>query len=460
MAGDDTDDTDDPGGDAVDPTSGTTAGADAFPPVVAELPALHDLLSVARQVDELALQLVERCSVAIDDPTIAAVTGQPVDAWLAFEARQTGLDRRLLLRAARLLDRLPALSRAVRDRALSWTQLRGVTLQLHGLPRELDDEVDVFLAGAIPALVGTDPDTLVTQVRRAVAELEAERRTRLASADTDDVPRNRLTLQPRLDGSGGELHGELDAVGLAIVDAATAPTRSQLSHEGGVSAARADNLVRRLAQPTRPAPTRPPVRLLLRMELDALLGERALPADLLTTLVGGRLTLASDQAQQVLDAHGASLRTVVVDGGRVLGVGRSTRVPPGWLREVLSAVHDTCSSPGCSRSARTCDADHAVPWLPDSDDTAGGTTDVTNLAPLCPSTNRDKEAAGWTAEQDDEGARRWHHLRSGIRVRTVPATWRPPGWRGRRRRAREGPPPAPPPTTGAGGGASAEDDPF
>jgi hypothetical protein len=429
-----------PGVGSTEPAVTTVTGP--LPPVVSELPELAHVLRVARHIDTLCLHLVRRLAALLDDSLVEHTTGQSVEAWLGWQAGHTGLDRRLLERAARLLLRLPSLARAVRDRQLSWPQLRGLAIGLRQLPAELDAELDAFLAGAIPTLVGTDPDTLVDHTRRALDELRAEREP----AAPTRVP-NRLSVQPWLDGTGGVLHGELDATGLAIVDAATAPDRDQLDHPGGIAGARADNLVHRLGSatddvgvdPSDACPGLPPVRLLLRMDLDTLLGDRALPTDVLTTLVGGKLTLTSDHARRLLDARGASVRTVVVDGGRVLGVGRTSRIPPAWIRDVLSAVHDTCTAPGCNRSARTCDTDHATPWQSFRPHEHGGPTDVDNLAPLCPPTNRGKESEGWRTTQTADGSRTWHHPRSGITIRTVPATWEPPGWRDHRTRTRSRP---------------------
>ncbi len=444
-----------------------TSVAGGLPPVVAELPRLHRLLRLASEIDRLALGLVEQLAALAEDDQVAMVTGQSVEAWLGWQAGHTRMDRRLLQRAARLLVRLPSLASAVSARQVSWPQLRGLAIELRELPVELDTELDAWLGEAIPALVGVDPDTLVRLARKALDELREQLHPETVDAPVD----NRLVLQPRLDGTGGSLHGDLDAVGLAIVDAATAPTRDQL--DLGVASARADNLLTRLAAPHPPdndtgtgagatldgagetgedgqaGPTGraggdrqdgqagghgrralPPVKLLLRAELDTLLGHHAAPAQLLTTLSGGSLRLPAAQARRLVDTVGGQLRTILVEQGAVLGVGRATPVTPGWLTDTLAALHDTCSEPGCRRAVTTCDTDHATPWHPVAPGEPAGTTDLANLAPLCPPTNRGKEAAGWKVTQTAAGTRSWHHPRSGITIRTVPATWRPPGWRG------------------------------
>ncbi len=170
-----------------------------------------------------------------------------------------------------------------------------------------------------------------------------------------------------------------------------------------------------------------PPKLLVRLPFDALV-DPAVPAELLTGLVGGRLKLTSAAARRLIDRRGALLRTVVVDDdGTVLGVGRATRRPPGWLTDVVAAVHDTCTGPGCDRPARGADIDHARPWWPARPDGRPGHTDVDNLGPLCAATNRDKEAAGWQTIQTAAGVRTWRHPRSGLTTTTIPSTWRPTG---------------------------------
>jgi hypothetical protein len=447
-------------GPAVEP-EGPDEGPPFGLPVLDELPELAALLDDLDRADRATLAAIVGLARLLDDHRIPVVSGVGLEQWIAIVSRHTRLDRRLLLTTARLLHRFPALQEAADGRTLSWPQLRGLALLLRDAPRVLDAQVDGLLARLLPHLEGADPDTVIEHVRRATAEWQAQ----LAPAPETPAS-NQLHLQPRLDGTGGRVHGDLDALGLAIVDEATAPTRGQLDHPGGTRGARADNLLARLthscvpdvetdgpgaagathdpgglpaedgdgvdddhdAGDTGAAAGRalPPVKLLLRWEFDDLLDASRAPADLLTRLTGGSLRLTSTAARRLLDIRGAELRTVIVDDGRVLGVGRATRVPPGWLRDLTLAVHDTCAGPLCDRPARTAQLDHARPWHPTSPDEVPGRTDAPNIAPLCGSTNRAKEAAGWRARQHPDGRRRWTHAASGLEVTTVPARWRPP----------------------------------
>jgi hypothetical protein len=299
---------------------------------------------------------------------------------------------------------------------------------------------------------------LVGQLADAVDELDP---ADLAARERDASAGRFLALQPTLDGTGGKVTAQLGAVGLALVDAATAPSIDQIVAAGGVGAARADLLVARLAggacehdgdghldragdvgdagaragdraaeegadDPSPCLDRLAPPKLLLRLRFESLL-DPAVPAELLTSLVGGRLKLTAAAARRLADERGALLRTVVVDDtGAVLGVGRATRRPPGWLEDATLAVHETCSGPGCDGPATTGQFDHASPWWPVRPGDVPGRTDVGEVGPLCGATNRAKEAAGWQVAQTDSGVRTWHHPRSGLTTTTVPSTWRPP----------------------------------
>lgn len=461
--------------DAAEAPGTTRAGAAPFKfPVLAEVPALASVLERLAAADEAMLAAVAALADLLATDDVESTTGVGIDHWLAAVASQTRMDRRLLVRTCRLLHRLPALDAAVRSGRLSFAQLRGLGLALRTAPTELDGDLDRLLGAVLDGLglmERPDPDVLVRQVADALDEL---RHDDLAEREQDATDRRYLAIQPSLDGTGGRFNGELDAAGLALLDAATTPPTDLLDHPGGYGAARADTLLARLAGADAEAAgpddagddgdgeSAPrwrerlePPKLLLRLPFDALLDER-IPADLLTTLLGGRLRATSTAARRLIDERGADLRTVVVDDdGTAIGVGRASRRPPGWLSDVIDAVHDTCTEPGCARPARGADADHAVPWWPTRPDEAAGTTDIDNVGPLCPRTNREKEAAGWRVTQTGGGIRTWHHPRSGLTTTTVPATWRAPDDPRRRHlRAAHRPRPRPAPPGADASGAS------
>jgi hypothetical protein len=216
-------------------------------PVLAELPELAAVLEDLTAADDRLLAAVAGLADLLRSDTVETTTGVGVEHWLAAVATVTRMDRRLLLQACRLLHRLPTLDTAVRQRRVSFAQLRGLTLALRSASPELDAPLDRLLASLLDGL-GTldrpDPDVLVRQVTDALDELDPRD---LAERERDAAAGRYLALQPRLDGTGGRFNGDLDAPGLALLDAATTPPPELRDGSGGYGAARADTLLARLA---------------------------------------------------------------------------------------------------------------------------------------------------------------------------------------------------------------------
>ena len=426
-------------------------------PVLAEVPELGQVLAAARAVDRLVAQLLSGLLTLTEHDLAEAATGVAIDQWLAVAVGRTHADRRMLLTACEVLRRLPTLRAAfLVDATVSWAQVRAVVLRVVRTPRHLDDGIDQAVADALrPGGAPTDPDDLVHVVGMAVTAQES---AAAPSPEPAREPEEFLALQPRLDGTGGQVFGDFGAVNFATLDAALAPP-SPTDHDrgrdgdpadadtgldpagapadggrgtarpgrwdhAGVGRARATRLIDLLTGTAVDtdgggrAANRP--QLLIRVDLSTLLDRDQLPGDLLTTLTGGRMWADAGTIRRLVHERGADLRTVVLDDtGAVLGVGRRTRVAPDWLADAVLAGHSTCSAPTCRTSARVCDLDHARPWWP-PDGGAGGHTDVANLAPVCAHHNRSKEREGWRAEQSTDGTRTWYHPRSGLTVRTLP----------------------------------------
>jgi hypothetical protein len=426
-------------------------------PVLAEVPELAAVLEDLVAVDRILARALEGIIRLQDQAVSESATGLPLERWLAAIARRTGSDRRMLATAATACRRLPSLRTAFGRGRLSWAQVRTVALKIERLPRRLDDRVDAAVADALDAAPDTDPDALVRVIGWHLQTIDAEHATNQASAGEPQA--DWLAMQPRLDATGGEVHGDFGAEGFALLDAAlNTATPSVGRQRDGIGAdvdpetsrAGARHFARqraeRLKQLCRTGTTVsgpdggpdgaadgagsdpdgglsdiPGNQTLLRADLDTILSR--MPAALLTRLTGGRLHVDASTASRLMDTYGTRLRVVLVDHGRIVGIGRASRQPPGWLAEATLALHDTCTEPGCHVAARTCDLDHARPW---ADRDRPGRTDTDQLAPLCPTANHDKEAAGWHVTQQPDGTRTWTHPRTGLTTTTLPATWRPP----------------------------------
>lgn len=428
-----------------------------------DAPRLAALLDDVAAIDALQARVVDGLGELIASGEVEAATGLPVETWLLV-AGVTRSDRRMLATAVTQLGRLPAVAAAFAHGTLTWPQVRTVCLAVSRLSVADAQEADQVLAPLLAAQAQADPDELGQLVDDLVAALAPDEVTR----DVEEAQRSSfVAFQPRLDGTGAQVYGDLDGVGFGLVAAAldagmplagrgrdhigqTADPVSRRQTARAAGAHRADRLVqlasddlaRRTGTPIdrnlplaadaadghteaeggavdRTRSISPQVTLLL--TVDQLLGDDRLPVEMLTTATGGRLKVSSGTARRWMDQAGGSLRGIVLDEtGRALGVGRRQRFATGWVREAIEATHATCAAPGCTVAVRVCDVDHHDGW---DDGTGGrrGRTDLDELGPLCRTCHGAKDR-GWTIEVADDGRRRWVHPRTGITVHTTPRT--------------------------------------
>ncbi|WP_327013501.1 DUF222 domain-containing protein [Cryobacterium sp. GrIS_2_6] len=87
--------------------------------------------------------------------------------------------------------------------------------------------------------------------------------------------------------------------------------------------------------------------------------------------------------------------------GVVLSMGRDTYKPPAALKKWLEVRDETCTFPGCRRSAKRSDLDHSIEWQ------HGGETDAMNLAHLCPYHHAVKSYTRWSPKHLGDGRIEW-----------------------------------------------------
>jgi hypothetical protein len=87
-----------------------------------------------------------------------------------------------------------------------------------------------------------------------------------------------------------------------------------------------------------------------------------------------------------------------------VGVGRTTRTIPPWLKRLIQARDRGCRFPGCRRT-RWTQIHHIVHWAD------GGPTDLDNLITLCGFHHRLIHEHGWTISGNPNGTITWHHPR-------------------------------------------------
>lgn len=155
--------------------------------------------------------------------------------------------------------------------------------------------------------------------------------------------------------------------------------------------------------------------LLLLANADSLLDASQTPGWLLTALAGGRMKVSAAYARRLIAERGCDLRTVVLDEvGEVVGVGRRTRKPPGWLRDAIVARDRGDTAPGSDTAARLCDLDHVQSWE------SGGPTDVDNLSLVGRRMHTHKTEGRWEATRSRDGTITWRHRRTGFAVARPP----------------------------------------
>jgi hypothetical protein len=93
--------------------------------------------------------------------------------------------------------------------------------------------------------------------------------------------------------------------------------------------------------------------------------------------------------------HAHSFTRILTDPatGTVLSYGRKRYKPPTDLDELIRLTHTECTFPTPCTPSSEADLDHTIAW------TDGGTTDYTNLSPLCTSHHKVKHHTEWSITQ-------------------------------------------------------------
>jgi hypothetical protein len=344
-------------------------------------------------------------------------------------------DISLAAQAGRYAVTFPVLAPLWADGLMSASQVRAI-----------GDEVSVFPGGVQAAVVDdlAAKATFMTdrQLRYEARQLRNERFPGLGDRDADKADRKTfLSIYPDEDVYG--IRGRLTAEGAGwlktVLDALTSViatddyrTFAERQADALVTMCRqyaSSEVIPRLAMAT------PKVIVLTTAEDLLAIAADAAPADLPVTTFGDRLdpittrrmlsdaeivpVLAdggSDQtlAEVALDAATAervkvrardvekrrkrrgaprgappTLLRLLMTPVRPLALGRSVRIVPGWLRDVVSLRDVHCTVDGCEVPAHRCEVHHVQPWA------LGGNTDIDNLALLCVRHHRTVERGRW-----------------------------------------------------------------
>ncbi len=189
--------------------------AGELPGLVAS-PALAELLANLEAADRANARVTALLGDLHASGEVEGATGVSLEMWLLW-AGATGSDRRMLTTSAVQLGRLPAVREGFDRGILSWGQVRTLCLLAERLSSDDAAEFDLTLAPTIERYAGTDADAVLSVARQIVDRL----RDQEAVDEVERAERGSfLSFQPRIDGTGAQVFGDLDGLGYGLVSAA------------------------------------------------------------------------------------------------------------------------------------------------------------------------------------------------------------------------------------------------
>lgn len=283
----------------------------------------------------------------------------------------------------------------LRIRNATARQLVGVSRRLVDLPflsarfacGDLSlDQVDAISTMATPE---TEEELIDEALRLSNHELDRKVRRNAPPSQDDERTiweRRRLVRQWNLDESELKLWGNLPAAEGQILDQAIdhmvdgIPVNPETGTFDSLETRSADALVE-LAATSGGGGSSPP-RMTIFADLDALSTED----EGVSELESG--ALVPNETARRLSCDGV-VETVITKENHVVGVGRSRRTIPGWLRRLVYVrAGGCCQYPGCS-NRRWLQVHHKQHWVD------GGATDLENLIVLCGFHHRFVHEHGW-----------------------------------------------------------------
>ncbi len=298
--------------------------------------------------------------------------------WLVFRHGMTRFSARETVRVAEAIADLPAITHAFEVARISWDQLRAVT---EFATPETDERL-------VERIVGLSP-----------SDIRALQRVTTKESEEEQVHRKR-SLRSWWDPVAPKLHieGEFpEAEGSVLLEALHRAARERkLDPETGDpmmdDVAMADALLAMGSKFLGADSGAHRAHLLVITDLETLLA-----ADGEGAMLGNGKPLSNATLRRL--ACDARLQLAVRRSDRgAVGIGRTSRSIPGWLRKLVTARDEGCRFPRCHRR-RWVHVHHIVHWID------GGPTDLDNLVTLCGFHHRLIHNAGWKISGDPQ-----HHI--------------------------------------------------
>ena len=299
-----------------------------------------------------------------------------VTDWLVFRHGMTRFSAREMVRVAEAIAELPAITQAFETARISWDQLRAVT---EFATPETDEQL-------VERIVGLSP-----------ADIRALQRVETTEPEEEQAHRER-SLRWWWDPFTPKLHLEAElpeAEGSVLLEALRRAARERkLDPETGDpmmgDVAMADALLAMGSKYLGADSDADRAHLLVVTDIETLLGADGDGA----MLVNGRPVSSATLRRLACDAR---IQLAVRESDRgVVGIGRTSRSIPGWLRKLVMARDNGCRFPRCHRR-NWVHVHHIVHWI------HGGPTDLDNLVTLCGFHHRLIHNSGWRISGDPQG---------------------------------------------------------
>ncbi len=194
---------------------------------------LADLSSALRDMQQATAKAVDLAGKVQRAGVVEIIEGLPLELLLALEHRMVSSDARMMLEAARVLERMPATKALFLEGKLSWGQVRGVVARLRRMKVNDLPLIDERVAASLDLVDKYSPDELVWAVECAADEID--RAAKVERREQRQVETSFLAIQPSFDGSV-RLYGELDPIAgatcLNALDAASDPPHGEVGEPG------------------------------------------------------------------------------------------------------------------------------------------------------------------------------------------------------------------------------------
>lgn len=305
--------------------------------------------------------------------------------WLTYRRSMARQDADELVKVARTLPQLPVIKAAFAEGRLCWSKVKL-------LASFVPPEEDGFWASEAQKHSFASLERVSRLARRIMRE-DAERAVRRRFLDFSvDKPTGDVKMRARMPAAEGALvRVAIDRI-LEEIPWEPNGTANPYGRSADALVALASTRITQDADTDR-------ATVVVHADADALNHIHG------TAELDDGTSIASETARRLACDSRMQLIFHSTDG--IVGVGRTTRTVPRWLRRQLQKRDKGCRFADCGRT-RALQAHHMVHWA------HGGRTDIDNLILLCPFHHRLVHEFGWRLILDGQG-----------RVRTVRPDGRP-----------------------------------